>query len=323
MSNDNTFDRPPALEPGTSFDATVSTASPEPPHLRRSRQRRLLGGVAGGISERFDVNAYLVRAIFLVLAFLWGLGVAIYLVMWVVVPSVPNDGEDSRERTRASVSTSHRLTVAVLAAVVALAILTLAVVRPVNVLGPSIGVVWIVFLVVLAIVAIRTPARRLTFRRIAGIVFLIGTSLVILLVSGFMAFVASTGVSLSGGNGDHFFGPTSLAQVRHVYRTEFGVSTVNLSGVEFPTTGFSLLASVAAGQLNIVVPADAVVSLSTNVGAGTVASGFDLQGVQTRPYVSQPSGLSPAQLRSSPHVTIDARVGAGQIDIMRAVVSKS
>jgi hypothetical protein len=156
-----------------------------------------------------------------------------------------------------------------------------------------------------------------------AIVFLIGTSVVILLVSGFMAFLASTGVSLSGGNGDHSYAPTSLAQVRHVYRTEFGVATVNLTDVEFPTAGFSLLATVAAGQLNIVVPADAVVSLSTNVGAGTVVSGFDLQGDQIRPFISQPSGLSPTQLRSSPHVTIDARVGAGQIEIIRAVVNKS
>ncbi len=322
MSNESPIDTPPALDQGTTLDAPVAI---EPPRLRRSRDRRLLGGVAGGISERFDVNAYLVRAIFLALAFLWGLGAAIYLVMWVVVPSVPSDGEGSPERTRASVSTSHRLTVAVLAAVVALAILALAVVRPVNALGPSVGVVWVVFLVVLAIIAIRTPARRLTFRRIVGIAFLIGTSLVILLVSGFMAFVASTGVSLSGGNGDHVYAPTSLGQVRHVYRTEFGVATVNLSGVEFPSTGFSLSASVAAGQLNIVVPANAVVSLSTNVGAGTVGSGnpFEIQGVQTAPFVSEPSGLSASQLRSSPHVTIDARVGAGQIDITRAVFAKS
>lgn len=288
--------------------------------LRRSRERRLLVGVAGGLAERFDINVYLVRAIFVVLTIFWGLGAAIYLVLWLVMGSSLTPSDDSVDVARPRVSTSHRLTFAVAAAVVALGILAVAVLRPVRALGPSVGLAWVVFLVVLAIVAIKTSSRRLTIRRVVGVAFLTAASGLILVISAVLAFLASTGVPLSGGIGDHHFSPSSFAQVRHAYRTEFGVATIDLSAVEFPVAGFSLVATVAAGQLDIVVPADAVVSLSTSVGTGRVStSSSSVEGVGTSPYTSLPTGLSGGAGRSRPHVTIDARVGAGLIDLMRAV----
>lgn len=288
--------------------------------LRRSRERRVLVGVAGGLAERFDVNVYLVRAIFVVLTIFWGLGAAIYLVLWLVMGSSLTPSDDSVEVARPRVSTSHRLTFAVVAAVIALGFLAVAVLRPVGALGPSVGLAWVVFLLVLAVVAIKTSSRRLTIRRVVGVAFLTVTSALILVISAVLALLASTGVPLSGGIGDHHFSPSSLARVRHAYHTEFGVATIDLSAVEFPVAGFSLVATVAAGQLDIVVPADAVVSLSTSVGVGRVStSSSSVEGAATAPYASLPTGLSGGRGRSRPHVTIDARVGAGLIDLMRAV----
>src|SRR5579863_9361755 len=65
------------------------TPEPEeskPTSLRRSTKRRMVGGVAGGIGERFDIDANIVRVIFVVLTVLYGLGAAIYLAMWVLIP---------------------------------------------------------------------------------------------------------------------------------------------------------------------------------------------------------------------------------------------
>lgn len=289
------------------------------PGLRRSRDRRLLAGVAGGLAQRFDVNVYLVRAIFVVLTIFWGLGAAVYLVLWIVMGPSVSAGDQHLERGRATVSSSHRLTIAVAAGIVVLGVLAVAVVHPLAVVGPGLGVAWILFLVVLAVMAIKTTSRRVTIRRVVGVTFLGVASFAILVVSGFLGFLASTGVPLSGGNGDHLFAPSSFAQVRHAYRTEFGVATVDLSSVEFPATGFLLVASVAAGQLRIIVPADAVVSLTTSVGVGTVHTSPDaVAGVATSPYSAVPPGRVGVAQNRRPHVTLEARVGAGLIELMRA-----
>jgi phage shock protein PspC (stress-responsive transcriptional regulator) len=286
--------------------------------LRRSREHHLVAGVAGGISERFDVNVNLVRALFMALAFLWGLGVAIYLVLWAALGATRADDVD-QQRELTPRSTSMRLSVAILAAVVVLAILAFSLAHPLRLLAPWMAVAWIIFLVVLAIIALKTQARRLTLRRFFAVTFLAALSVIIVVVGAALGFLESTGVQLAGGNGDHLWQPISLARVSHVYRGEFGVGTLDLSAVRFPTTGYQIVVSVAAGALRIVVPANTVVDLTTNVGAGTVTStALMLGGEATVPYSSLPVGMSLAGSVHSPHVAIDARVGAGIIDLMRA-----
>jgi len=55
--------------------------------LRRSRRRRLLGGVCGGVAERYGWNVTLVRVVWLVLAALPVLpGAVVYVALWALVP---------------------------------------------------------------------------------------------------------------------------------------------------------------------------------------------------------------------------------------------
>src|ERR1019366_6581496 len=64
--------------------------------LHRSSTKKVFGGVAGGIAERFDIDANIVRVVFVVVALAYGLGVAIYLAMWVLIPkSASLEGVDS------------------------------------------------------------------------------------------------------------------------------------------------------------------------------------------------------------------------------------
>jgi phage shock protein C len=60
----------------------------EPRKLYRSRSQRMLAGVCGGLAEYFNVDATLIRVLFLILAVFGGTGLVIYVVMWLIVPDV-------------------------------------------------------------------------------------------------------------------------------------------------------------------------------------------------------------------------------------------
>jgi phage shock protein C len=60
----------------------------EPRKLYRSQNQRMLAGVCGGLAEYFNVDATLIRVLFLILAVFGGSGLVIYVVMWLIVPDV-------------------------------------------------------------------------------------------------------------------------------------------------------------------------------------------------------------------------------------------
>lgn len=57
--------------------------------LYRSREERVVFGVAGGVAEWLDVDPALVRIVFALLVFAGGIGFFLYIVMAVVVPEGP------------------------------------------------------------------------------------------------------------------------------------------------------------------------------------------------------------------------------------------
>lgn len=54
--------------------------------LRRSRNDRVVTGVAGGLGEYFGIDPVIFRVLFAVLSFFGGAGVAAYLVFWLLLP---------------------------------------------------------------------------------------------------------------------------------------------------------------------------------------------------------------------------------------------
>ena len=54
--------------------------------LYRSRNRRMVAGVCGGLADYFDIDPTVIRVVFLILAVFGGTGLVVYLVMWIVVP---------------------------------------------------------------------------------------------------------------------------------------------------------------------------------------------------------------------------------------------
>src|SRR5262245_22799119 len=60
-----------------------------PDRLYRSRDERVLFGVAGGIAEWLDVDPALVRIVFALLVITAGVGFLLYIVMALVIPEEP------------------------------------------------------------------------------------------------------------------------------------------------------------------------------------------------------------------------------------------
>lgn len=57
--------------------------------LYRSTTDKMLGGVAGGLGEYFNVDSTLIRVLFIVVVFLGGGGILAYIILWIVVPQKP------------------------------------------------------------------------------------------------------------------------------------------------------------------------------------------------------------------------------------------
>ena len=57
--------------------------------LYRSTTNRQVAGVCGGLAEYFNLDATLIRVLFIVLAVLGGSGVILYVAMWIIVPKQP------------------------------------------------------------------------------------------------------------------------------------------------------------------------------------------------------------------------------------------
>ena len=103
---------------GTSSATSSTTTSQQAPpsqavghdhdiemRLHRRRHGRMLGGVAVGLADYFDVDPVLVRVGFVVLTFVGGLAVPLYLAGWALIPDEDTDtsiAEEilARERTR-------------------------------------------------------------------------------------------------------------------------------------------------------------------------------------------------------------------------------
>lgn len=73
------------------------------PRLVRVRQGRMIGGVATGLARHLNLDVTLVRLALVALAFINGLGVLIYLVLWIIMPDEEMTGMDTADAVRANV----------------------------------------------------------------------------------------------------------------------------------------------------------------------------------------------------------------------------
>lgn len=72
--------------------------------LHRSGSDRILFGVCGGLAEYFDVDATLVRLIFVVITFAGGWGILAYILLAIIMPPESATAKQRREIVRENIA---------------------------------------------------------------------------------------------------------------------------------------------------------------------------------------------------------------------------
>lgn len=65
--------------------------------LYRDRQRKILGGVCAGLSDYIGLNVGIVRLIWILFSALFCIGLLVYLLLWIIIPSAPITGRITEE----------------------------------------------------------------------------------------------------------------------------------------------------------------------------------------------------------------------------------
>ena len=265
-----------------------TTPTPMVKRLERSSSDKMLAGVSGGLGKYFDIAPAVFRLGFVVLTLLGGAGILVYLAAVLVIPKEGEDSSMAEDVLKKRREHPVRLVALGLIAVAVLSLLARAD------SWPSAGASW--FLVLVAgVVLLWTSSRR------RGVLVAIATSLTIVVVAVLSAVVIAFAwfdVSLRDGVGDRTYTPSTAASVHDRYDLGIGKLTIDLSKVA-ATKPVHVRAHLGIGDIRIVVPRDAAVSLTTHVKAGD------------RTVQLTPGGTT------GPFV-VHAEVGAGHIDVERA-----
>jgi len=306
--------------PATEAPATVAPPVGSPRSLRRRAHGRVLGGVAAGLAEYFDIDVVLVRVAFVVLAVFGGSSLLLYVVGWVLIPGERGEGGPSSDGGPGGPPRHNRFVFVAFAALAALALADLVSSGP---WWPHWGWgavpgFWLFFaaLAFLALLVLRHPsdsaaarARRVLLATAVAVV-----ALVVVSIASVFTAEAVTGVPLRGGVGASHWQPDTAAQVAPQYRLALGQLMVDLRSVAFPSGTTHVTASVGIGQLVVEVPAGPAVSVSARSGMGNVSVfGDDNGGVgATRSVDEQATGTTPGA-----RIVLDAQAGIGQVRVVR------
>ncbi|MGW3356029.1 PspC domain-containing protein [Streptomyces bungoensis] len=115
--------------------------------------------------------------------------------------------------------------------------------------------------------------------------------------------------------------PAAATDVRSAYTVGTGVGTLDLRRVHLGKgRSVSTDAEVGAGQLKVIVPADATVRLSIEVGVGDIRlPGDDRKDVDVKPGRREEVTLAPVKGgKDAGTLELGLRVGAGQVEVSRA-----
>jgi len=87
--------------------------------LYRSTTDKMLGGIAGGLAEYFDIDSTLIRVLFILTVFLGGGGIIAYIILWIFVterpfivtpgpaPTDPGERSDAQDKPGSETSSSN------------------------------------------------------------------------------------------------------------------------------------------------------------------------------------------------------------------------
>ena len=313
--------------------------------LRRRTSDRVLGGVAGGLGDYFNIDPLLIRIGFVGLMIFGGAGLILYVVAWLLIPADGHDTSSIEGFFGRLGLTPRRLAWIAFALIVVILIANMPIGGPLDgsgsvFIGPLPGLnpaaLWALAIIVTGIVLLRRrnvaaavahasstsqpvappavaapprPASPLAWYTYGAALLSIGLLAVVSQVAErnvspgqfFGAALAVLGIGLvvgawwgrarilillvllllplgavasfittplEGGIGDHEYAPVTVAELRDEYRSLGGRIMLDLTKLSTSTRDLHISASVAVGQLMVILPQDASVELHTHVGAG-------------------------------------------------------
>ena len=65
--------------------------------LSRSTDDRWLGGVCGGLAQYFNIDAILIRILFIILGLIGLGGVLLYVILWIIIPEQPSGAGEAAD----------------------------------------------------------------------------------------------------------------------------------------------------------------------------------------------------------------------------------
>lgn len=358
------------------------------PHrlLRRRTSERVLGGVAGGLGDYFNIDPLLIRIAFVGLMIFGGAGLVLYVVAWLLIPADGHDRSTVEGFLARLGLTPQRLGWLALAFVLLILFFSQPISYPLDgsgqiYIGPfgmNAAAVWALVIIVTGIVLLRRrdagppvatnpaaiaeaaahvapiakapprPRSPLALYAYAAVLLTIGllavvgqvaelevtpgqffgatlTVLGIGLVVGawwgrarililVAILLAPIGVvasfvtaPLEGGIGLHTYAPVTAAEVQDEYRALGGGLTLDLTGLTTSPRDIHIAASVAVGQLMVILPEGASVEIRTRVGAGDTLV-FGSQDVGT----SLESSFVRRHLNQTTYI-LDLEAGIGEV----------
>jgi phage shock protein PspC (stress-responsive transcriptional regulator) len=275
---------------------THIASTPQVKRLERTKSPRIFAGVCGGLARYFGLSPAVFRLGLIVLTLLGGAGILVYLAAVLVIPE---EGADQSFAERVLSERRDRPWPLIGLGLVGVAVAVLLA-------QAAAGAGWV--LVLIAGLIVLWMSRREKKRR--GIVIaLLAVTAVIVAAAATATVVAFAwfNVSLGDGVGDRVYNPTSITEVQKKYEVGVGSLRVDLSQIGPVTKETHIKTSVGIGELRIIVPQNAVVSVNAHAKVGEL---FVLQHHDDGKNAAVRVGQGP--------LVIDAKVGAGRIDVVRA-----
>jgi phage shock protein PspC (stress-responsive transcriptional regulator) len=290
------------------FPPPAPSLEPPPPvrpTLRRSRNDRMVGGVAGGLAEYSGVDPLLWRVGFVALTLAGGSGVLVYVLLLLLMPKAPRrtavDGAPAEPAGPRSPVAG--LTIAGLLIAVGLMVLVTRYtgldVGPRGFLATALLVVGL-GLVASAVTRARAPR--------GGLIALGSVLTLALLFTS--AAPAWDGDGPAGGFGDREHKPATVEDVRPVYRLGAGDMDVDLSRIDVDDIDEPIEVRIEQGfgDLDVEVPEDADVRVVLDRGIGE----SDVFGQSDGGYSRAPGG------DDEPEFILTIDHGVGDLEVSRA-----
>ena len=293
-----------AEEPTAESEAATAEAPEQtgPRRFLRSRDDRVLAGVAGGLGGYFGVDPVIFRIGFALTIFFGGLGVVAYLLLAIFVPT--DDDPDRAVGARLRGGGFWRgagLVLLVLVAIAGLFSLAGGAAFAVAVgWGVPTAIVVIAVGLLLVLAAFRGGARWLIPPAVA---LALGASV-----------AAASDVDFSGGIGERGYRPLSESAIPSSgYRLGVGELVIDLRELDWGKGEVvELETSLGAGRTAIYVPASVCVSGEIHVGAGdTIVAGERNEGLDVDESIEAGS-------EATPRVELDSELDFGELRVINS-----